>query len=224
MQHLNLETLARLVDEAPTGEERVHLDGCTACRSELEALGAQTAALAELPLSEPPARAWPVLEARLAHEGLLRRQAATSTTRWGAPRLLRAAAYVGLFLLGGASGLAMARASGTSPAEVGPLAGGEPSVATVSDAQTPEAAVRHLQEAEAVYLAALNRYQELSGLPREADPAARLAALEGIVLTTRAALEAAPADPMINGYYLSAVGQRDAVLRQIARTTDDPWF
>jgi hypothetical protein len=60
-------------------------------------------------------------------------------------------------------------------------------------------------------------------MPRGTNPAARLAALEGIMLSTRAALEAAPADPMLNGYYLNAVGERDAVLRQIAQT-QDPWF
>jgi hypothetical protein len=54
-------------------------------------------------------------------------------------------------------------------------------------------------------------------------PAARLAALEGILLSTGAALEAAPADPMINGYYLSAIGQREAMLRQIA-AAGEPWY
>ena len=57
------------------------------------------------------------------------------------------------------------------------------------------------------------------------DPLNQLAALEGIVLTTRAALEEAPADPVINGYHLSALGQRDAILRQIdARADEEPWF
>ena len=43
----------------------------------------------------------------------------------------------------------------------------------------------------------------------------RLAALEGIVLTTRAALNEAPADPVINGYHLTALEQRDALLREL---------
>jgi hypothetical protein len=216
MQHLSTETLARLVDESPAHLERVHLETCAACRCELQALQEQTAALAELPLLDAPSRGWPLLKARLAHEGLLHHAPASAEhPRWNRPHLLRAAAYVGLFLLGGAGGLAVGRAgSGDGWAADQPAA----------LPQTSEVAARHLQEAELAYLAALAHYQELSGVTRGTDPAARLAALEGIVLTTRAALEAAPADPVINGYYLTAIGQRDAVLRQIAQTTEDPWF
>jgi hypothetical protein len=221
MQHLSTETLARLVDESPAHEERAHLEGCAACRQELEALRGQTAALADLPARSTPRRGWPLLEARLAREGLLRTPA-PAAAGWSRGRLLRAAAFVGLFLLGGAGGLVVGRAPAGAGGNARP--GGEAGWALAGEARTPEAAVRELQQAEAAYLAALNRYQELSGMAREADPAARLAALEGIVLTTRAALEAAPADPMINGYYLTALGQRDAVLRQIAQTSADPWF
>jgi hypothetical protein len=49
----------------------------------------------------------------------------------------------------------------------------------------------------------------------------RLAALEGIVLTTRAALDDAPADPVINGYHLTALEQRDAILRQIQEVPEE---
>jgi hypothetical protein len=57
----------------------------------------------------------------------------------------------------------------------------------------------------------------------------RLAALEGIVLTTRSALREAPADPVINSYHLTALGQRDELLRQIEESgteteTGDEWF
>ena len=48
----------------------------------------------------------------------------------------------------------------------------------------------------------------------------RLAALEGIVLMTGAALSEAPADPVINGYHLTALEQRDALLRQIDRRNE----
>jgi hypothetical protein len=52
----------------------------------------------------------------------------------------------------------------------------------------------------------------------------RLAALEGIMLTAQAALREAPADPVINGYLLTAMGQRDAMLRQISRPSEQDWF
>jgi hypothetical protein len=222
MQHLMPETLARLADETPTREEQAHLESCAQCRAELEAYREQAAALAALPPLHAPDRGWPLLEARLAQEGLLRTPAPTARG-WGSPRLLRAAVYAGLFLMGSASGVLVGRATG-GPADARLAATGEPATLSVPAVSDSDEAARLLRDAEDAYLAALSQYQDLRGLQRGDDPAARLAALEGIVLTTRAALEAAPADPVINGYYLTAVGQRDAVLRQIAGTSSDPWF
>jgi hypothetical protein len=224
MQHLTREALARLVDETPNHEERRHLDGCGACRAELAALQEQTSLLASLPPLTAPARGWPLLEAQLQQEGLVRSTRFRRPLTGSGPRgLLRAATYIGLFLLGGASGTLLMRGSGPS---AGGMASAGPQWQPVAlEAETAEEAAAVLREAEALYLDALGRYGQLTGAPRMgSDPAARLAALEGIVLTTRAALEAAPADPVINGYYLTAIGQRDAVLRQIARGPDDPWF
>jgi hypothetical protein len=86
-------------------------------------------------------------------------------------------------------------------------------------------ASEELRQAEAVYRAALARHAELVGVPETPNPAARLATLETIVLTTQEGLRQAPADPVINGYHLAAVSQRDATLRQYARATNDqPWF
>jgi len=94
-----------------------------------------------------------------------------------------------------------------------------------ADAATPEEAVQAVRAAEDAYLRAYSRYAELtSGQQRTDDPVARAAALESIVLTTRAALDRAPADPVINGYHLTAVAQRDAALRQIALRSSDRWF
>jgi hypothetical protein len=91
-------------------------------------------------------------------------------------------------------------------------------------AATPEDALAAVQAAEQSYLRAYSRYAELTGTQQTDDPVTRLAALESIVLTTRQALDRAPADPVINGYHLSAVAQRDAALRQIALRSDRPWF
>ena len=49
MHHLTLEELARLVDEAPTVDERAHLDCCERCASELDSLIVQTGMLGQLP-------------------------------------------------------------------------------------------------------------------------------------------------------------------------------
>ena len=48
MGHLSTETLARLVDEPPRGQEAKHLAECRLCATELDALRAQTRALAAL--------------------------------------------------------------------------------------------------------------------------------------------------------------------------------
>jgi hypothetical protein len=214
MQHLSCETLARLVEEAPSHLEAVHLEGCATCQCELEALRAQTHALADLPDLQPPAEQWRFLEARLRGEGLIRRERAARSGWSRAP--LRLAASIALFLLGGVTGAALTRGGGGETQDPALLAG--------SEIHSAEDAARLLRERETAYLVALQRYSELSGDSRPADPVAQLAALEGIMLTTRAALEAAPADPVINGYHLMALGQREAVLRQIARTTENPWF
>jgi hypothetical protein len=87
-----------------------------------------------------------------------------------------------------------------------------PSAATVSGRSDP---VTDVQLAEAAYLRALARFTEAAP-SSGTDPVARLAALESILMTTQAALQEAPADPVINGYHLTALAQRDAVLRQIA--------
>jgi hypothetical protein len=46
---------------------------------------------------------------------------------------------------------------------------------------------------------------------------ARLAALDGMIGVSRAALYDAPADPLINQLYLATLGARDATVRQISR-------
>jgi hypothetical protein len=47
----------------------------------------------------------------------------------------------------------------------------------------------------------------------------RLAALDNVLSTTRDAMRKAPHDPVINGYYLTTLGQREATLRQINAAT-----
>lgn len=104
MHHLNLESLARLVDEAPGVDEAAHLRDCLLCRRELDALREQTAALSGLTLLEPAAGAWEAIESRLLEEGLLSSRApapAPRRLRWPA---LRIAASVALFLTGGLAG------------------------------------------------------------------------------------------------------------------------
>jgi hypothetical protein len=231
MSHLNLETLARLIDDTPDPTEAGHLDNCRRCRDELESMRADVAALNALPDVEPPIVQWVRLEQRLEHEGLMRRN-----WRWQ-PTVLRTAAAVVIFVLGGisaallmrseprqyltqadqpATGLVQQNASAVNPSAT--LAANP-----IISARTPEEAAARLRAAENDYLAALTRYTELAGRAGEGDPLARLAALESIVATTRAALGRAPADPVINGYHLTAVAQRDALLRQVS-ASGQTWY
>jgi hypothetical protein len=216
MQHLKEEALARLVDEEAGEGEALHLELCGQCRGELEAMRGQTRALESLPQLLPPRNGWESLAARLVEEELVGvRPPRRGWDGWP----LRAAAGLALFLGGTATG-ALALRSDAPPA---PVAVSRPAPA----AATPQ---KRLREAEAAYLAALTQYSQSSGASQTTDPLNRLAALEGIVLTTRAALEEAPADPLINGYHLSALGQRDAILRQIDATREpkekeeQPWY
>jgi hypothetical protein len=246
MSHLTLETLARLIDDAPDPTEAGHLDICRDCRDELEALRADAAALHALPDPDPSLAQWVRLEQRLEREGLLRR-----SWRWQ-PVALRMAAAVVIFVLGGVSAALVTRPSNTrymtandTPARQvieQPVAVPAPNTTLASDAvtqaeppvqrvpavalapaRTAEEAASRLRTAESGYLAALERYAELSGRIEEGDPLARLAALESIVATTRAALGRAPADPVINGYHLTAVAQRDALLRQVS-ASGQTWY
>lgn len=68
----------------------------------------------------------------------------------------------------------------------------------------------------AAYIAA-NDTSDLPTVERMDDRSvrARLAALDAAGSVMREALREAPADPVINGYYLTTLGQREATLRQI---------
>jgi anti-sigma factor RsiW len=218
MQHLMLEALARLVDEPPSGEERAHLEACDACRSELEAMVEDRRALAALPDLIPGPDGWPALRARLAREGLLRER------RFPAPALARAAAATLLFLAGSAAGYAVRGPAG----DPGPGWAGRVAVEEASPPGAPATtltadATRDVEAAGELFMAALDRYMA-SSQDHVPDPAARLAALDNIVLTTAEALHEAPADPIINSYHLTALAQRNAVLRQLAAGGGQPVF
>jgi hypothetical protein len=218
MPHLTLEALARLVDETPTPDERTHLAECQVCRQELDGLLEQTESLAALPKMTPPPDLWPALRRELREEGLV---AKTGRVRAVAP-WIRAAAAVVLFLTGGATGFAVRGAAG-GPGEVAgamPQADGPATLAL--DPGPGGDLSQDVERAQEVFAAALDRYM-MANSTEAPDPAARLAALDNIVLTTAEALNESPADPVINSYHLTAVAQRNELLRQIA-ASGEPVF
>ena len=217
MEHVTIDTLARLVDEAPRPEEAKHLAACEACSAELAALKAQTESLAALPEILPPLGDWDVLEAQLRFEGLVRdpglfqKLGLARTPAW-----MPAAAAVVLFLGGTAFGVGVS----SGPGEVD---GPSTPVAAVS----VEDAASVVRAAEQQYVSAVSRYRELmeqqGGDAPQVDPVSRYAALEHLVSVSQAAVRQAPGDPFLNGFLASALAERDVAARQVSVSRDN-WF
>jgi hypothetical protein len=230
MQHLTIETVARLVDHTPDSGEAAHLEACEECRHLLEAMRADLAALADLPMIEPPPTEWDDLEARLLEEGLIRRRP-VQPSRWSMGAV-RAAASVAIFALGAFAGAGWTREPTGRLEPITPSFAGVETSSTAS-ASMPLVAVREprsaeetlafYRQAEAVYLDALDRAASIRGGESE-NPVARLAALNAIAAITRSALAESPADPVLNGYHLTALAQREAIVRQMAASGNGRWF
>jgi hypothetical protein len=141
---------------------------------------------------------------------------------------LRAAASIAVFTVGAGAGIAWTKASPASPAgglaRAGRATGSAPTLIAATEPTNREEAVELYRQAEALYLDALTRIAELDEPQSGGDPLARLAALESIAAITRSALDQAPADPVINGYHLTALAQKEATLRLIAASKADGWF
>jgi len=230
MKHLTKEAVARLVDESPLPEEAEHLAACRECASELDALRAQTHALASLPEIRPPLGDWDALEARLRSEGLIQEPGLLSRlTLAQTPAWMRVAAAAALFVGGSTVGAAVTARQAPS----GPLAAGPDGAALASDVQGAEpsrdveSAAAAVRLAEADYMRALTRYRQLldeqGGSDVIGDPRSRFAALEYLVAAGQAAVRQAPADPFLNGLLASTMAEREATLRRISNRQDN-WF
>lgn len=228
MEHLNLETLARLVDEAPTPQEQAHLAACEECVIELDAMREQSLSLGSLPDVRPPKGDWAVLEARMVSEGLVRSSRGFSRLAF-TPSWMKAAAALILFLGGTGLGVGLARSPALGGIGMTGQTGGSPfSLAsnTVSSVDEAAAAVRM---AERQFVDALIQYNQLSASENpgavDFDPEARLAALEYMVAPMRAALQQAPADPFFNGLYASVLAERQSARQAtLRRASTNDWF
>lgn len=226
MEHLTLETLARLLDEAPSAEERRHLSECVRCRTELELLSGQTEALGRLPDMRPPRGDWAALEARLMSEGLVRHERSflASTPGW-----MKAAAAILLFMGGTGMGMMLNRGA------MNPLGGsggqnGSPYSLAANTAANLEEAAEAVRLSERRYQDALLQYRQLlegeGGLATGVSPESRLAALEYLVAAGQAAVQQAPADPFLNGFLASALAERQATYQATLRQTGsaNDWY
>lgn len=232
MSHLFTERLAALADEQPTADEKTHLASCAECARELEA----HRSLLSLAGSERgsmgfPLTRWETLSQRLRAEGLITSDEQPSATgEWAAPikrrysarALLRVAAALMLV----ASGAVIGRASTGASIIPGGLTGGDPAAAGNAPEAGAPTTFASLDEARRAREFYANAYQSAVSFLADNDSSAgslespavmrtRLSALDRVSRTMREALSTAPYDPVINDFYLSSFGQREATLRQL---------
>jgi hypothetical protein len=247
MLHLPTERLAALVDAEPSALEAGHLEVCAVCAREWRAyreLGRLAAGARDA--ASAPLLSWDALRARLRDEGLQTASAgapgdgdilpldraalhapaaarAVVARRW----MMRAAAILVVFtggLVAGRVSAAVLPTAGPDAPAGGILVVGEtPSDPSDIVFESEEAALAALMDAERRYQLAAS-YLVSSDSATRLDNAdsyrMRLAALDEVAAATRRALYEAPYDPVINRYYLTTLGARDATLRQLGATLE----
>jgi len=241
IQHLSTDRLAAMADETPTPDEATHLASCWDCRAEVAAHRRLARLAAMAPTPTEPLTAWSQLAPQLRAEGIIVDAAggdgrALTTdapmlpfmkTDAKKPRLqlyaMRAAAGFALIFGGALAGRISAGVPFVSQKQQFTAA-----LPVEQDAQysNPSEALQALTvaqqqyQAAAAFLAAQDTTPRFVGMNQERYRA-RLDALDEIAATTRAALYRAPQDPMLNQYYLTTLGAREATLREIGATMPD---
>ena len=226
MLHLSTDRLAALGDESPSAAEAAHLAACASCARERDAYRTLVAmAVAERSSLGLPLTRWDSIAAALDADATVpARRTARLASRWP----LRAAA--GLLLMAG--GAMIGRASVGAAAF--PSLGSNRLPATASAA--PSAARREadslfasVDEARAAQRRSEQLYQQAVAYLAQYDSSAvddgspvayksRLVAYDRVISAMSQAMREAPHDPVINGYYLTTLGQREATIRQLNTT------
>ena len=230
MSHLSTDRLAALGDEAPTPVEAAHLASCEACAREHAAYRALvTMAHEERGAIGIPLTRFEAIASALAAEQVVVAPAARTV---GQPARTRSILRMPMRAAAGFLLLAGGAVAGRVSAGVSPFPFARTSTGTVasSSANLPTAIestnFASIEEARNAQLHSEARYQQAAAYLAEHDttvagegsPVAyrsRLAALDQVISTTREAMREAPHDPVINGYYLTTLGQREATLRQL---------
>ena len=239
MFHLSTERLAALGDEEPTAVEAAHLAACADCARERSAYRTLVAmAHAERDAIGIPLTRWESIAGALAaeqstptpalvaHDGVARRATPGRTARFMRMPMRAAAGF--LLLAGGAIAGRLSAGAPLWPIGVGGSAVVTTPVADGSGrgAQRGAATFASMEDARAAQLRSESTYLQAAAFLAEHDSTAardyspemvrsRLAALDQMITTTREAMREAPHDPVINGYYLTTVGQREVALQQL---------
>jgi len=227
MSHLHPERLAALADGEPTAAEAAHLSSCSSCAHEIAAhRRLLMLAWQEREALSAPLASWESLAESLRGEGLLRDPASTGGggARGGglrSPWWVQAAAAV-VILAGGMHIGRMTMATSGDTATSGQastnarLASNTDSVVAFASAAE---AISVLQRAERDYRLAMMYLAGQDTVTRTADDPdvyrARLAALDEMAGVALNAVQQSPQDPLMNRYYLTTLGARDATLRQL---------
>jgi len=245
MSHLSTDRLAALGDETPTAAEAEHLAECATCARERDAYRALVSmARAERDSMGLPLTRWDSIAAALANDerAPARLDSAPPSTvavrtrgsslarlpmRAAAAVLLVAGGLIAGRVSAGARALPLSPEPAHAPLAQAPTTNGHrttgsTSVTGVSDPATfasVEEARLAQQRSEAVYqeAAAFLAQHDTTGAS-DGSPVAyrsRLAAFDQVISTMQGAMHEAPHDPVINGYYLTTLGQREATLRQL---------
>lgn len=242
MSHLSTDRLAAIADDTPTAAEATHLAGCWDCRAEVSAYRRLARMAAMAPIPTEPLTAWSALVPHLRAEGILvdamrlerpvAQQAVRSATH-RAPLVpinartptwsmwaMRAAA--GLVLVLGGAAVGRYTAVAPAPIDATNVAVGRsaPAFQSADEALTVLTASQQQYQRAAAFLATQDTTLRFIGM-NEDSYTARLAALDEIAAAARSALYRSPQDPMLNQYYLTTLGAREATLRQIGATASD---
>ena len=228
MLHLSTERLAELGDDMLTPKEAEHLASCPACAHEREAyLSLVAMAHAEREPFGLPLTRWDAIAAELSAPSSV--SAVVEVRSRGSARWMLQVAAGLLLVAGGAmlgristGGHALPGVRTTASATVTSVKDSNSTVTAASDSAT----FTSIDEARAAQQRSELLYQQAAAFLARADttgadngsPVAyrsRLAALDQVITTTREAMHDAPHDPVINGYYLTTLGQREATLRQL---------
>ena len=206
--HLSAERLAALADDELTTSEATHVTSCPPCAADLAAHRRLLArAREEGQIPSVPLTRWETLAPQLAAAGLIRQRA----FRWP----VRIAAALVLTAGGALVGRYTATPRVVAQASVGAdnIDDSMPIFRSAAEAlATLNRAERDYRHASA-YLVAQNPETTVSD--RRDAYRARLAALDEVAQATAAGLQEVPNDPVLNQYYLSTVGARNATLRQL---------
>jgi hypothetical protein len=223
VSHLSAERLAALGDESPIATELAHLASCAECareRAVYQSLaGLSSAEFARLGV---PLTSWESLAPALKADGVIDtgRTLPLVHRRHSSRPWLQVAAAVLLVAGGVMAGRYTAGATilplndGTSIANVAlPLPDSAVRFASIEEARAAQAQSQLVFQSATAFLAQRDTAEHAPETP--AAMRTRLAALDRVREVVGRALNEAPYDPVINDYYLTTVGQREATLRQL---------